>query len=322
MQPLILYSVIFIHGLFGDPEKTWTGHLPRSNSPPPKHPDENSILEARNEHDTGHKDSKGRGIFWPALLLPKVVDKAQISTWGYDADIDDLWSSASQNTVGQHATNLLSDMADMLESSEPTLPIIFVVHSLGGIIVKAVSSVIYGLTHVRKLTILKAMNQSSETHGTRLKIVIPDVIGIVFLGTPHRGSQSASIGRMAYQITTIATRQPNRKLLRALEKNSDTLEQVGNSFLQTLEGHQKIQVYSFREEKETRRFLFFNTIIVEPDSAKIGLSKEEVNSIPANHSDMTKFSSPEDIGFKRVSAQLRRWIQALPTRNDGTPHHS
>jgi hypothetical protein len=155
------------------------------------------------------------------------------------------------------------------------------------------------------------MNQSSETKGTRLKVVITNVIGILFLGTPHRGSSSASIGRMAYQITTIATRQPNRKLLRALEKNSDTLEQVGNSFLQTLEGHQNIDIYSFREEKETKRFLIFNTIVVEPDSAKMGLAKEEVNSIPANHSDMTKFSSLNDIGFKRVSAQLRRWIQKI-----------
>jgi hypothetical protein len=126
---------------------------------------------------------------------------------------------------------------------------------------------------------------------------------------------------MAYQITTIATRKPNRKLLRALEKNSDTLEQIGNSFLQTLEGHPSIEVYSFREEKETRRFLVFNTIIVEPDSAKIGLAKEEVKSIPKSHSNMTKFSSLEDVGFKRVSAQVRRWVRALP-RHDGTPHHS
>jgi hypothetical protein len=168
---------------------------------------------------------------------------------------------------------------------------------------------------------VKAMNQSSETRGTRLKVVIPNVIGIVFLGTPHRGSKSASIGRMAYQITTIATRKPNWKLLRALENNSDTLEQIGNSFLQTLEGHPNIEIYSFREEKETRRFWVFNTIIVEPDSAKIGLAKEEVNSIPKNHSDMTKFSSLDDVGFKRVSAQVWRWVRALP-RHDGTPHHS
>lgn len=51
--------------------------------------------------------------------------------------------------------------------------------------------------------------------------------------------------------------------------------------------------------------------MVEPDSAKIGDGHEEVGSIPANHSDMTKFESPSDIGFKRVVAQLRRWVQEL-----------
>jgi hypothetical protein len=166
------------------------------------------------------------------------------------------------------------------------------------------------------------MNQSSEMRGTRLKNVIPNVAGIVFLGTPHRGSKSASIGKMAHHITTIATRRPNLKLLRALEQNSDTLEQVGDSFLQTLEGHPNIEIYSFREEKETRRLLVFNTIVVRPDSAKIGLAKEEVRGIPANHSDMAKFSSLDDPGFQSVSRLIRRWVQALPTRDNGTPHHA
>jgi hypothetical protein len=35
----------------------------------------------------------------------------------------------------------------MMEASQPVLPIIFVVHSLGGVVVKAVSSVLYSLTY-------------------------------------------------------------------------------------------------------------------------------------------------------------------------------
>jgi hypothetical protein len=127
---------------------------------------------------------------------------------------------------------------------------------------------------------------------------------------------------MAYEITRAAGRRPNRKLLQALEKYSDTLDQVSNSFLQTLAGHKDLLVYSFREEKETRKFFLFSTIVVEPDSAKIGLANEEVNSIPANHSDMTKFCSAKDVGFKRVSAQLKRWVQALPVNVEGMPGHS
>lgn len=57
--------------------------------------------------------------------------------------------------------------------------------------------------------------------------------------------------------------------------------------------------------------------VVDADSAKIGDGKEEVGSIPANHSNMTKFPSASDIGFRRVSAQLRRWIENI-RGEDGT----
>lgn len=79
------------------------------------------------------------GVFWPTRLLPTAIPNINVHTWGYDADIDGFWSSASQNTVARHAASLLSDLADLLESGEPNvLPIIFVVHSLGGIVLKAV----------------------------------------------------------------------------------------------------------------------------------------------------------------------------------------
>lgn len=65
---------------------------------------------------------------------------------------------------------------------------------------------------------------------------------------------------------------------------------------------------SFREQKETRKLFFFSTIVVDADSATIGLPTEETGSIPENHSRMTKFSSAKDVGFQRVTAQLKRWL--------------
>ncbi|KAH8816957.1 hypothetical protein F5884DRAFT_853390 [Xylogone sp. PMI_703] len=276
----VVAHIIFVHGLFGHPETTWTGRPPRSRSPLP-------TTEQRSESpDTIN------GVFWPAALLPKTIPNVKVSTWGYDADIDGFWPSPSQNTVTQHAAGLLADLADLIES-DGDLPIFFVVHSLGGIVVKA------------------AMNQSAATRGTRLSAVLPTIHGIVFLGTPHRGSSSAALGKIAYGITTTLTRRPNLKLLSALEKNSETLDQIGRTFVQTLEGSPHLQVYSFREEKETRRYWIFNTMVVEADSATIGLAKEETSSIPESHSGMTKYYSEKDIGFKRVSAQVRRWVRAL-----------
>lgn len=51
-------------------------------------------------------------------------------------------------------------------------------------------------------------------------------------------------------------------LLRGLERNSETLEQIGDTFAQTmLTSETKLRVYSFREEKETRKYLVFNTMV-------------------------------------------------------------
>jgi hypothetical protein len=162
----------------------------------------------------------------------------------------------------------------------------------------------------------QALNQSSRIEGTRLKNIAPVTFGVCFLGTPHRGSSTASIGKIAYTATRAATRRPNAKLLRELEKNSDTLDRIGSEFLDTIRRH-ALHTYSFREEYETRKYLFFHSIVVESDSAKIGHTAEEVSSIPADHSGMTKFHSKDDIGFKRVSAQLSRWVDEIKKMEDG-----
>jgi hypothetical protein len=133
---LTFSSIIFVHGLFGHPEKTWTGHQSRSRSPPQPPSEQSSQVMTGGSIKNAEQHSDD--VFWPADLLPDVVPNTRIWTWGYDADIDSLWSSASQNTVSQHATNLLSDVANLLESDKHILPVIFIAHSLGGIVVKAV----------------------------------------------------------------------------------------------------------------------------------------------------------------------------------------
>lgn len=288
--------VVFVHGLFGHPRKTWSAKVPHSKS---SEPAQSRDEPPHTQKQHGAKGSRNGYICWPETLLPSVIPDARILTFGFDADVDGFLSSASQNTIHQHAQNLLSDLADLRDTpKDQAIPIIFVVHSLGGIVVK------------------DALNQSSSTVGTRLKEICPAVIGICFLGTPHRGSKTASMGKMAYNATVIVSKRPNLGLLQALERNSEILDRVGDTFSQTLMKHD-IAIYSFREEKETRK-LIFSTMVVNADSAKIGDGKEEIGSIPANHSHMTKFESATDVGFKRVSAQLRRWVEKTRTL-DVTP---
>ena len=90
-------------------------------------------------------------VFWPESMLPIVLPEARILTWGYDADVDAFNISVGHNNVEQHSTDLLTDIANLLDKLgdvspgskaymskltdfwKQAKPIIFVVHSLGGI---------------------------------------------------------------------------------------------------------------------------------------------------------------------------------------------
>ena len=50
---------------------------------------------------------------------------------------------------------------------------------------------------------------------------------------------------------------------------------------------------------------------MDSDSAKLGDGKEELGSIPSDHSNMTKFESSGDIGFRWISSHLLRWVEEI-----------
>lgn len=162
------------------------------------------------------------------------------------------------------------------------------------------------------------MNRSSSEIGTRIKDIAPNTFAICFLGTPHRGSKLAKSGRRIISLTSVASRQPNVKLIQALEQNSEILDRIGDAFLQTVDKYD-FQLASFCEEKEIRLLLLINMFIVKPDSAKIGHSKEETGTIPADHRNMAKFGSESDTGFSRVSKTIKRWVETAVSSRKGAP---
>jgi hypothetical protein len=54
--------------------------------------------------------------------------------------------------------------------------------------------------------------------------------GVVFLGTPHRGSDKIGLAQVVSSIAKLALRQPNDKVLRNLAEDSDILERQRESF--------------------------------------------------------------------------------------------
>ncbi|KAL8699325.1 MAG: hypothetical protein Q9201_006068 [Fulgogasparrea decipioides] len=109
---------------------------------------------------------------------------------------------------------------DIVEDS--TDPIIFVAHSLGGIIVKDALC-------------------RSEAARQRTKF-------IVFLGTPHRGSELASWGEIASNLARLALQDSHKKIIETLEVNNEVLDNIHEQFV-AVAFKQGIRIHSFQEAR-------------------------------------------------------------------------
>ena len=226
-----------------------------------------------------------REVFWPQDLLPQVFPQARILTWGYNVQLKHMLTSTSKESIFQHAGVLLSDLALLRTSSaDKQKNLIFIAHSLGGIVVKDALS-------------------RSRNETTWIDEILPATIGVIFLGTPHHGSKKASLAKQVMKLAKTFYQDTDTKIIRALEEKSDVLERVTRGFGQVLSAG-KIKVHSFQEADKTNGIM-----IVEKHSSAIGYLDETTGTIHADHRNMAKFRSDDDRGFQSVVAVLHRWLE-------------
>jgi pimeloyl-ACP methyl ester carboxylesterase len=248
-------DVCFVHGLTGNREETWTA--PSLNGP------------------------------WPKLLLPHRLRQARILTWGYDAYLV-RGGTASSNRLIDHSTNLVNDLtADRAEHNASSRSLIFVAHSLGGLVCKM------------------AIMTSRDSPAPHLKDIFSHVKGVLFMGTPHTGSWMADWAKIPTWGLGVV-KSSNRSLLTILQTEDQLLESLQISFLSMLrdlrDNHQRrIEVTCFFEE------LPLPVVGQVVSKASATFSDHPLMSIHGNHSDMVKFATIEDNGFKRVAGELVRW---------------
>jgi hypothetical protein len=73
---------------------------------------------------------------------------------------------------------------------------------------------------------------------------------VVFLGTPHRGSQQAGLGVIAANVCKAMLKDANTGILRSLEQDSEVLERISEAF-ERIVTRGEVKVYSFVEEIPT-----------------------------------------------------------------------
>lgn len=247
-------DICFVHGLNGNRDATWTAH--------------------------------GESVPWPKTFLPEKLKQARILTYGYDACIVRK-SVASSIRLIDHASNLISDLtADREEQQASTRPLIFVVHSLGGIVCK------------------EAMLQSKDSPEAHRRQIFKHLRAIAFMGTPHKGSEIADWTKNLASAVGLV-KSTNTSLLKLLSITNEHLESVHSRFTDMVREQQKagrpLDLACFFEELPLPVVGF----IVQKESAV--LDSFYSASIHANHMDMVRFTSPEDSGYKKLAYNLARW---------------
>ena len=264
-------DVVFVHGLNGDPERTWT--------------------------------SERSHVFWPSQLLPLILEeqKARILVYGYDADVASFTGSTSKDKIHNHAEHLVSTLAanrNIRRASER--PIIFVAHSLGGLVVK------------------RALIHSSEIRGNNtehLRSVFVSTYGILFMGTPHRGSDIAKWGSLLESICRgvmpSGVVDSNPTLVNALKKENETLQNIDRQFYNMIS---RFHVFFFHEAKKTNLGKMKMEYVVDDESAAPNAPDVERAGIPQDHSHMCKFESDSAPGFDLVAEAVQRYATDAPEK--------
>uniref|UniRef100_Q07NT1 Uncharacterized protein n=1 Tax=Rhodopseudomonas palustris (strain BisA53) TaxID=316055 RepID=Q07NT1_RHOP5 len=137
-------DIVFVHGLMGSAQETWA-------------------------HDASPTS------FWPKWLS----NLGNIWIVDYPADL--FWWSSTGMAIPERAKNVVDSLANYGLGSKP---IIWIAHSLGGLLVKSM------------------LRASSELNNPNWKRIVEQTRGVVFLGTPHTG---ASLGTLASLVRTLTS---------------------------------------------------------------------------------------------------------------------
>ncbi|KAL8718464.1 MAG: hypothetical protein Q9181_008196, partial [Wetmoreana brouardii] len=206
---------------------------------------------------------------------------ARIMSYGYDSVVA---FSKSVAGIEDFAADLISRVSDERQSIKKIRPIVFICHSVGGIVFKKALI----LAHQRSSTFSK---------------VLESVTGIIILGTPHRGSNAAywkGFTARALKAAQLGTRTMDQ-LLAAVQKNSRTLSDISEQFV---ERTVTLQIRTFYE---TEKLDFMSSLA---DSARLHIPNEKLPiPIQANHTTMCKFSHKNSQKYSPVWKAVRELLE-------------
>ncbi|KAI1749172.1 hypothetical protein F4782DRAFT_514798 [Xylaria castorea] len=299
-------DIVLVHGFTGDPVKTWqyTGPDVQDKSKPRKESNHRWRSRLFQTPNDGADEPRHSGTYWPQDLLPLTVADARILTFGYDTHIRHaLAGQTSQNSVYDISWDFLVGL-EAQRKEYFSRPIVFIVHSLGGIVVK------------------EMLRRSDGCHGSRqfLRSIAESTHGIIFFGTPHGGADPRGfLLRIAERAVKAAGFSVNEKIVSTLLPSSERLRELRDDFGPLAMKHDWI-IHSFQEQYGVT--ILGGKKVVEDHSSYLNLPDFEITEhIARNHMEMCRFRSLSDPEYVKVIAAVTRMVKALLQNGTSQKQH-
>ncbi|KAF2705809.1 hypothetical protein K504DRAFT_484184 [Pleomassaria siparia CBS 279.74] len=226
------------------------------------------------------------GTLWLQDLLPSALPGSR------------LFCSNSAATLRDYSRNLLIALTAVSEGKQR--PIIFVCHSLGGIVCKQA---------------LVLAHEDDHLYGN----ILTATSSIVFFGTPHRGSKGADIGKTVGRVVNMCLRVSQTAgiaglvrddLLTTLGSNSQALSDLAVSSRNRL---RNLEVVTFHE---TEAMPGLSELVVDKHSAIMEIPGEEIIPLFANHRTMCRFEGVTDDGYSYALKTIKRLTRTALLNQD------
>ncbi|KAL9092671.1 MAG: hypothetical protein Q9159_000742 [Coniocarpon cinnabarinum] len=205
--------------------------------------------------------------FWPQRFLPreKGLSNSRILTFGYTAFYLSMHSS-SKTSIMDFARSLLASLRN-----EPELA--------------------FGQAY--------AMGRNDDNFGQ----IIASIAAMVFLGTPHRGSDLAKLLNRLLAVSRIG---PSPKQYVAdLAEDSPAIEELNEQFRNI---PTEIKIASFYETRYSTAA--YRKLIVKKESSIIGCRGEISQPLNADHHNICKFASLNDSNYISVRNTLKTILKS------------
>lgn len=244
---LIDADVVFIHGLRGGPFMTWR----------------------QQEEKTVKKNGTD---CWPKSWLVRDIPNIRVLMVEYDTSLTHWVSQCPQEPESRSLMYRSEEIRRKLRKAGiGKRPVIWVVHSMGGLLVKQL------LLDAEKNDEFRCMYDYTK--------------GIVFYSTPHLGSALASYSSQARHLLLPSVE------VKELCQKSPFLASLHENFLSLVERH-PVKLLSFGEKVPMKLSWMLQTVLVTNDSADLGVG--EFIPLDVDHVDVCKPSSQSDERYVRT----------------------